>query len=173
MTVINYDLDVGIKSASPEGIVATVTHTAVDVTVNGQRVLTPPDFDSLLYIAADGLPIDVEISADGIVGEVDDWDSVKATLIERAKEKAGERRGAPPDRRRVLRQPQRRRRRRDLRAAARARAPPAGSSSSRRPARRQVEAKGVALPSFTSNAKGNWTFSLVDAPTRNRRARAR
>ena len=36
------------------------------------------------------------------------------------------------------------------------------------PARRSVDAKGIAIPSFTSNAKGNWTFSLVDAPSKNR-----
>ena len=43
-----------------------------------------------------------------------------------------------------------------------------GGEGQEAPGRRQVEAKGVALPSFTSNAKGNWTFSLIDAPTRNR-----
>ena len=80
MTVVTYDLDVEVKSAAAEGIIATVTSTAVDVTVNGQRVLAPPDFDSLLYFAADGVPIDVKISPDGIVGEVANWDSVKADL---------------------------------------------------------------------------------------------
>lgn len=167
VTVITYDLDVAVTSASAEGIVATVTNTAVNVTVNGKRVLTAPDFDSLLYFAADGVPIDVEISPDGIVGAVANWETVKADLAARALEKAGTdealRRtaeeffaGLSPA------------------AAAELLARPLALSAAGRivklaaPARRSVDAKGVALPSFTSNAKGNWTFSLVDAPTRNR-----
>ena len=167
VTVVSYSLDVTIKSASPEGTVATVTHSAVDVSVNGQRVLVPPDFDSLLYMAADGLPMEITLAADGIVGEVGDWDNVRATLLQRAKEKSASDAalartaeeffaGLSPA------------------AAAEIFARPLALSAAGRivqleaPGRRQVEAKGVALPSFTSNAKGNWTFSLIDAPTRNR-----
>lgn len=164
VTAVSYDLAVDIKSVTPDQIVATVTTSAVDLTVNGQRVLDPPDFDSALYLAAEGLPIDVSITPDGIVEEVEDWDSLKATLEERVLEKAGKNQtiratahdffgglGAGP--------------------AAEVFARPLALSAAGRivklsaPARRSVEAKGVALPSFTSAAKGNWTFTLVDAPT--------
>jgi hypothetical protein len=167
VTVITYALDVAVKSAEPDGIVATVTSTAVDVTVNGKRVLSAPDFDSLLYFAADGLPIDVEISPDGIVGAVAEWETVKAELAARALEKAG----TDEALRRTTEEffaslgPV---------AAAEILARPLALSAAGRivkleaPARRSVDAMGVALPSFTSNAKGNWSFSLVDAPTRNR-----
>lgn len=167
VTIISYELDVAIKSASPEEIVATVTHSAVDVTVNGQRVLTPPDFDSLLYMAADGLPLEVTLAPDGIVGEVDGWDSARATLLEHAKEKAA-------DDATLMRTADEFFANLNAVAAAEVFARPLALSAAGRivkleaPGRRQVEAKGVALPSFTSNAKGNWTFSLIDAPTRNR-----
>ena len=167
VTAVSYDLGVDIKSVTPEEIIATVTTSAVDVSVNGQRVLDPPDFDSALYLAADGIPIDVSISPDGIVGEVQDWDAVKATLEEKVLEKADKNEairatahdffanlGAAP--------------------AAEVFARPLALSAAGRvvklsaPSRRSVEAKGVALPSFTSAAKGNWTFTLVDAPTASR-----
>jgi hypothetical protein len=167
VTVITYDLGVEIKSASAEGIVATVTSNAVDITVNGQRVLTPPDFDSLLYLAADGVPIDVKMSPDGIIDEVADWDSVKAALTARVAKTAADNESL-------------RRTADEFFAsltpvtAAEIFARPLALSAAGRivkleaPARRSVEAKGVALPSFTTNAKGNWTFSLVDAPSKNR-----
>ena len=129
--------------------------------------LTPPDFDSLLYFAADGVPIDVEISPDGIVGAVANWDSIKSDLKARALEKAGSDE--------ALRQTAE-----DFFAsltpvaAAEIFARPLALSAAGRivkleaPARRSVDAKGIAIPSFTSNAKGNWTFSLVDAPSKNR-----
>jgi len=167
VTVITYDLEVGFKSAGADGLVATVTSTGVNVTVNGQRALVPPDFDSLLYFAADGVPIDIEISADGIVGAVADWDSVKADFKARALEKAG-----GDEALRLTTE--------DFFggltavAAAEILARPLALSAAGRivkleaPARRSVDAKGIAIPSFTSNAKGNWTFSLVDTPSKNR-----
>lgn len=167
VTVIAYDLAVEIKSTGPDGTVAAVTISTVDVTVNGQRVLTPPDFDSLLYLAAAGIPIEIEISPDGIVDQVGNWDSVKASLAERAVEMAGDdevlRRTAGEFFASLTSV-----------AAGEILARPLALSAAGRivkleaPARRTVDAKGVALPSFTSNAKGNWTFSLVDAPSRNR-----
>ncbi|MBN9021714.1 MAG: hypothetical protein J0H08_06410 [Rhizobiales bacterium] len=167
VTAVSYDLGVDIKSVTPEAIIATVTTTAVDVSVNGQRVLDPPDFDSALYLAAEGIPIDVSITPDGTVGDVQDWDALKATLETRLLEKAGKNEairatahdffgslGAAP--------------------AAEVFARPLALSAAGRivklssPDRRSVEAKGVALPSFTSAAKGNWTFTLIDAPTASR-----
>ncbi len=163
VTIIRHNLDVEVKSVSAEEIVATVTNTAVDTTINGQRTLTPPDFDSLLYFAADGVPIDLKINADGIVGEVADWDKVKATLTERAVEKAGDNAGLRASAEAFFA---------NLSAVAAAEifARPLALSAAGRivkleaPARRSVDAKGIALPSFTSNAKGNWTFSLVQTP---------
>ena len=167
VTIIAYDLGMTVKSVGPEGAVATVTSSAVDVTVNGQRVLNPTDFDSLLYFAAEGVPFDVEVSPDGIIGAVANWDAVKADLKARALEKAG----SDEALRRTTEEffaaltPV---------AAAEVFARPLAVSAAgrvvklRSPDRRSVDAKGIALPSFTSNAKANWTFSLVDAPSRNR-----
>ncbi len=163
VTIIRHDLAVEVKSVSADEIVATVTNSAVDATVNGQRTLTPPDFDSLLYFAADGVPIDIKINADGIVGEVADWDKVKATLTARAVEKAGDNAAlrmsaeaffaelSPVSAGEIFARPL------ALSAAGRI-------VKLEAPARRSVDAKGIALPSFTSNAKGNWTFSLVKTP---------
>lgn len=167
VTVISYDLGVEIKSVSPEGIVATVTTSNVDVTVDRQRVLTPPDFDSVLYLAADGVPIDVAISANGIIGEVSDWDTVKTALTERALSRAG-------DDEKMRRTTEEFFENFTAVAAGEIFARPLALSAAGRivklasPDRRSVDAKGVALPSFTSNAKGNWTFTLVDTPSRNR-----
>ena len=163
VTVIHSELAVEVKSVTAEEIVATVTNTAVNATVNGQRTLTPPDFDSLLYFAADGVPIDLKISADGIVGEVADWDRVKATLTARAIEKAGDDKALRASTEAFFA---------GLSAVAAGEifARPLALSAAGRivkleaPARRSVDAKGIALPSFTSNAKGNWTFSLVKTP---------
>jgi hypothetical protein len=167
VTIITYDLGVAVKSIAPGGITVTVTTTATNVTVNGQRVLAPPDFDSLLYVAAEGVPIDVEISPDGIVGAVANWDSIKSDLKVRALEEAGSDE--------ALRQTAE-----DFFAsltpvgAAELFARPLALSAAGRivklgaPARRSVDAMGIAIPSFTSNAKGNWTFSLIDAPSKNR-----
>jgi hypothetical protein len=131
-------------------------------------VLSPPDFDSLLYVAADGVPIDVEISPDGIVGAVANWEGIKSDLKARALDKAGSDE--------TLRQTAE-----DFFAgltpvaAAEIFARPLALSAAGRivkleaPARRSVDAKSIAIPSFTSNAKGNWTFSLIDAPSKNRR----
>ncbi len=167
VTVITYDLEVEFKSTAPEGLITTVTSTAVNATVNGQRVLSPTDFDSLLYFAAEGVPIDVEVSPNGIVGAISNWESTKSDLKARALEKAGSDE--------VLRQTAEDFFA-DLTAVAAAEifARPLALSAAGRivkleaPARRSVDAKGIAIPSFTSNAKGNWTFSLVDAPSKNR-----
>lgn len=167
VTVITYDLEVGFKSASPDGLIATVTSTGVNVTVNGQRVLVAPDFDSLLYFAVDGVPIDIEISSDGIVGAVADWDGIKADFKARALEEAGSDEALRKTAEDFFA---------DLTAVAAAEifARPLALSAAGRivkleaPARRSVDAKGIAIPSFTSNAKGNWTFSLIDAPSKNR-----
>ncbi len=167
VTAVSYDLGVDIKSVTPEQIIATVTTSAVDMSVNGQRVLDPPDFDSALYLAATDIPIDVSLAPDGTVGEVQDWDALKATLEKKVLEQAGTNQaikatahdffgslGAGP--------------------AAEVFARPLALSAAGRivnlsaPDRRSVEAKGIALPSFTSAAKGNWTFTLIDAPTASR-----
>jgi hypothetical protein len=167
VTVIAYDLAVGVKSAGAEGSIAVVTSSAIDVSVNGQRVLAPPDFDSLLYFAADGVPIDIEVSPDGIIGGVANWDAVKDHLKTRALEKAGSdealRRTAEEFFSTLT----------PITAAEIFARPLALSAAGRivklkSPDRQSVDAKGIAIPSFTSGAKGNWTFSLVGAPSRNR-----
>jgi len=110
---------------------------------------------------------DVAITPDGIVGDALDWDTLKATLEERVIAKAGTNDAIRATAHEVFA---------ELTAAAAAEVftrPLALSAAGRivklsSPARRSVEAKGVALPSFTSAAKGNWTFTLIDAPSRNR-----
>jgi hypothetical protein len=167
VTTISYDLAVAIKSVTPEAIIATVTTSAVDVNVNGQRMLDPLDFDSALYLAADGLPIDVAITPDGIVGDAEDWDTLRTTLEERVMERAGGNETISATAHEFFA---------GLTATAAAEifARPLTLSAAGRivklaaPDRRSVEAKGVALPSFTSAAKGNWTFTLIDAPSRSR-----
>lgn len=167
VTTVSYDLGITVKSVTPDEIVATVTTSAVDVNVNGQRVLDPPDFDSALYLAADGIAINVAITPDGIVGDALDWETLKTTLEERVIDKAGGNETIRATAHEVFA---------GLTAAAAAEVftrPLALSAAGRivklsSPDRRSVEAKGVALPSFTSAAKGNWTFTLVDAPSRNR-----
>jgi hypothetical protein len=166
-TVVRYDLAVEIKSVSPEGVVATVTTGTVDVSVDGKRVLAPPDFDSLIYAAADGVPMDVRISADGIVDAVLDWDKVKASLTENAVAKAGTDNAlrltaesffetlTPVAAGEILARP--------LALGA-----PGRIVKLESPARRTVDARGIALPSFASAAKGNWTFTLIPTPAQGR-----
>jgi hypothetical protein len=167
VTAIGYDLDVAIKSVTPDAIVATVTTSAVDVSVNGKRVLDPPDFDSVLYFAADGLPIDIAIAPDGTVGDVIGWETLRGDLEQRVLDKAGNNQTIRATAHDFFA---------DLSASAAAEifARPLALSAAGRivklasPDRRSVDARGVALPSFTSGAKGNWTFTLIDAPTTSR-----
>lgn len=167
VTVIRYNLDVGIKTADGERIVATVENRSVDVSIDGSRVLDPPDFDSLFYLAADGLALDVTLTPDGIVDSVEDWERVRAELTARAIAKAGDNRslrlaaetflaglsagGAA-----------------ELLARPMALAAPGRIVKLAAPDRRLVDAKGVALPSFTTNARANWSFSLLDGPAASR-----
>lgn len=167
VTAISYDLGVTIKSVTPDAIIATVTTSAVDVNLAGRRVLEPPDFDSALYLAADGLPIDIAITPDGIVGDAMNWDSLRTTLEERVVARAGSNEMIRTTAHGFFE---------GLTATSAAEifARPLALSAAGRvvklsaPDRRSVDAKGVALPSFTSAAKGNWTFTLIDAPTRDR-----
>lgn len=167
VTAISYDLGVTIKSVTPEAIIATVTTSAVDVNVAGQRVLDPPDFDSALYLAADGLPIDIAITPDGIVGDAEGWDALRTTLEERVVARAEKNETIRATAHEFFASL-------TATSAAEILARPLALSAAGRvvklaaPDRRSVEAKGVALPSFTSAAKGNWTFTLIDAPARNR-----
>ena len=166
VTAVSYDLGVTVKSVTPEAIMVSVTTSAVDLNVDGRRVLDPPDFDSAIYLAADGIPIDIAITPDGIVGDAEDWDSLRATLEERVIARAGSNETIRATARQVFA---------GLTATAAAEifARPLALSAAGRvvklasPDRRSVEAKGIALPSFTSAAKGNWTFTLIEAPSRN------
>ncbi len=162
-TLVRYDFDVTIKSASPDGIVATVTNSGVDMSLDGTRMLTPPDFDSLLLLATDGLPADIELTPDGIVDKVADWDRLKAELTTRALLKAGNDETLKKTVETFLPTF-------DAVAAAEIFARPLAMSAPGRivklkaPDRTSVEAQELELPSFVTHAKSHWTFTLIEAP---------
>ncbi len=156
---VDYELALKITGVEDKGVNATIRNTGMNITIDRQRVLGPPDFDSLLLAALDGLDADLEIGADGAPVRVTNWEALRPTLIARAQALAGDNHAmiqtldaflpkvSEVDAVQILARPL------ALSAAGRVATfdPPQHTS---------LEAGKLRLPSFASYAAGRWSFDL-------------
>lgn len=85
---VDYELEFAVTAVDDDGISATVRNFGANVALDRQRVLTPPDIDSLLLQAVDGLTADIHINPDGSLDRVTNWDALRGDMIDRAKKLA-------------------------------------------------------------------------------------
>jgi len=160
---VDYEMELKIAGVADKGLSATVRNTGMNITIDRQRVLGPPDFDSLLLAALDGLTAELEISADGAPVRVTNWETLRPTLIDKAKALAGDNQAmiqtvdtflpkvSEVDAVQILARPL------ALSAAGRV-------ATFDPPQRTSLEAGTLRLPSFATYAAGRWSFDLVPRP---------
>lgn len=157
---IDYDLEMEITATDRTTISATVRNTGMNITVDGQRVLSPPDFDSLIFLTIDGLSAELELANDGALIRIANWESLRDEMVDRAKELAGEDPGmittletflpsvGPADAVQFFARP--------LAISA-----PGRIVTFNPPEQTSATAENVELPSFATYADGSWSFDLI------------
>jgi len=160
---VDYQMELKVTGVEDKGLSATVRNTGMNITIDRQRVLGPPDFDSLLLAALDGLTAELEISSDGAPVRVTNWETLRPSLIDKAKALAGDNQAmirtvdaflpkvSEVDAVQILARPL------ALSAAGRV-------AAFDPPQRTSLEARGLRLPSFATYAAGHWSFDLVPSP---------
>jgi hypothetical protein len=160
---VDYDLEFKVTAADENGFKATILNHRVNVAVDRQRVLTPPDFDSLLLLAIDGMTADVEIGTNGALVRVTNWDALRGELTAKAKQLAGDNqammgtidaflpRVGEADAVQIFARPL-------------AMSAPGRIVSFDPPERTSVDTGKLELPSFATYAAGRWSFDLVQGP---------
>ncbi|MCP4384862.1 MAG: hypothetical protein GY798_26190 [Hyphomicrobiales bacterium] len=160
---VEYELELTITSPKPDGFHAQVRSSRTNVMVNRQRVLDPPDFDSLLLVAVDGLTAELDITQQGAVAAVTNWDTLRAPLIQKAISLAGDNQALAETARTFLPSI-------DSAGAVQVFARALAISAPGRmiafdpPDRMAAEAADAVLPSFATHARGRWSFDLLPEP---------
>lgn len=157
---VDYELDLTVTRQTPDGFEAKVRSRGTNVVLDRQRVIAPPDFDSLLLLAVDGLTAELEITDQGAMAAVTNWSSLRGPLVEKAIALAGDDENlvnttlaflpSIDDQSAV-----------QLLARALAISAPGRMIAFDPPGRRAAEAADAALPSFATHARGRWSFDLL------------
>ena len=160
VVAVDYEMELKITGVDDKGLSATVTNTGMNITIDRQRVLGPPDFDSLLLAALDGLTAEIEISADGAPVSVTNWQTLRPILIDKATALAGDNQAmiqtldaflpkvSEVDAVQIFARPL------ALSAAGRV-------ATFDPPQRTSLDAGNLRLPSFATYAAGRWSFDLA------------
>lgn len=160
---VDYDLELKITEVDATGIRATVRSHGTNVAVDRQRIIAPPDFDSLVFLAADGLTAELEIAPDGGLVRVVNWEALRGELSAEAARRAGDNPAmietldallptvSAVDAIQFFARPL-------------AMSAPGRIVTFNPPDQNSVTARGIELPSFATYAAGAWTFDLVRRP---------
>ncbi|WP_421723498.1 hypothetical protein [Bauldia sp.] len=156
---VDYELELRVTERQDDRFLAEVRNQRTNVTVNRQRVLAPPDFDSLLLLAIDGMTAELEMTDQGALVSVSNWDNLRQPLIDKAVRLAGDDETLVETARTFLPDI-------DAESAVQVFARPLVISAPGRmvafdpPERRAAEARDAAIPGF-ANARGRWSFDLL------------
>ncbi len=157
---VDYELEMKVTAVDENGISATVRNFGANVALNQKRVLTPPDLDSLLLQAVDGLTAEVHLNPDGALDRITNWDGLRDELTARARKLAGDNDGmikaldaflpnvSAVDAVQLFARPL-------------AMSAPGRIVTFDPPARTSLSVAKIELPSFATYAAGHWSFDLV------------
>jgi hypothetical protein len=157
---VDYEMELKITGVAEQALSATVRNTGMNITIDRQRVVAPPDFDSLLLAALDGVTAELEISADGAPVRVTNWETLRPLLTDKAKALAGDNQAMIETLDAFLPKVS------DVDAVQILARPLALSAAGRvatfdPPQRTSLEAGKLRLPSFATYAAGRWSFDLA------------